>query len=410
MLNQSFSESNIRKIRYKTIKKFKGTQKYDDFFSEQYAIIENKVKNNDFDFSNIKVSEIKKKLSYQFTNAAEELMVKKVNDNIKRLFKVGQSDRHSIIKQIISLCKDTHPFSVIRIDIKDFYESTSLEGVINYIPSQGLLSRQSSSALKSFKAKMNEMNIEGLPRGICLSSTLSELAIRNFDKKVRKIENIYYYARFVDDIIIFCIEDPVKTLEQIKNELINTGEKYLLNDKTYIYNAMDEKQIEISIDYLGYLITAKRKIEESSDSHRKVNVLISPKKITKIKNRLQKSLTSFGREKNFRALCNRVKFLAGNQYVIGDINRTKLKSGIYYNYPLINNRSQIAELDRFYQSLFKSKHSPISNAVDILINMGKKNNIDFISKIKNISFSFGYENKVINNFSYKENTKIKACW
>jgi len=368
------------------------------------------VKKNDFKFSDIRKSLIKGKPSYHFSNAAEELIIKKVNDNIKRLFKVHHSDRHSIVKQVISLCKDTHPFSVIRIDIKEFYESTSLNKVVNYIISQGLLSRQSGSTLISFQQKMNDMNVDFLPRGICLSSTLSELAIRNFDKKIRKIENIYYYARFVDDIVIFCIEDPNKVLEQVKIELKKLDEKYKLNDKTYVYDSNNDKNEEIKIDYLGYLINAPKEVNQDTDQHRKVTVMISPKKITKIKTRLQKSITSFGRDRNFKTLCNRIKFLAGNQYVIGDINRTKLKSGIYYNYPLINNRSQIKELDIFYQNLFGSRHQPVKNAINLLENIDRKNNTDLISKVKNISFNFGYEHKVVNNFSYKENMKIKACW
>lgn len=45
----------------------------------------------------------------------------------------------------------------------------------------------------------------GLPRGLSISSVMSELYMKYFDLRIRRLEGVYYYARFVDDIVVFVV-------------------------------------------------------------------------------------------------------------------------------------------------------------------------------------------------------------
>ena len=109
----------------------------------------------------------------------------------------------------------------------------------------------------------------------------------------------------------------------------------------------------------------------------------------------------------------RLKFLTGNQYIFGDIERTKLKSGIYYNYPLITTNFQLKQLDTFYQKLIVSKASHIIQSMAMIKNhnaTGGTNKHGRLQQIQRMSFTFGFEQKVMNSFDKKMSRKIKGCW
>lgn len=411
MLNQSFSKGNLSKLSWNTALNHNRQKSFDLFVSEQAAEIANKLKSENYVFDDLYKINVKGNEGFKFKSASDDIVIKKVNDNIKRLFKVKFSDRHSIVRQVIALAQDMQPFSLIRTDIKKFYENTCLSECSNQVIEQGRLSKQSRDILLSFVEKMNSIGCNNLPRGISISATLAEIALRKFDKEIRGIESIYYYARFVDDIIVFCIGDPSKVLSEMKRVLHKNNKGHSFNtEKTQLFSFMNPNCNKMVIDYLGYLIIAPKVEQIETNVPRPIQVKISDKKIAKIKSRVQKSFTSYSRDGNLGYLYKRIKFLTGNQYVIGDINRTKLKSGIYYNYPLINDKSQIVSLDIFYQRIFTSNHIPVKKAIEKLEKTDKTNSTNFMGKLKNLSFKFGYDNKVINTFTFKENKKIKACW
>ncbi len=53
--------------------------------------------------------------------------VKQLQFNVNRTFKVIQSDRNKIIKQIFNIVSDGFPKIIIKTDIKSFYESIPLK-------------------------------------------------------------------------------------------------------------------------------------------------------------------------------------------------------------------------------------------------------------------------------------------
>ena len=79
--------------------------------------------------------------------------------------------------------------------------------------------------------------------------------MRYFDKEIRKISGVYYYARFVDDIIIFSTKEITKsTLKQI-SELLPRGLALNL-EKTNIVKFHNNASLllknKLSITFLGY--------------------------------------------------------------------------------------------------------------------------------------------------------------
>ena len=219
MLDQSVSEKAIKLLGINTWKKFQPGAEYTNFVANTYEQIEGKFSADEYQFSPFARKSFKGKDGWAFASAADELVAKKLNDNIRRLFKVRPSDRHAIVKQTIALAKDSQPVTIARLDIKDFYESLDRTSIVKFITEEWLLSHQNRMILKQWDRQLASQGIQGLPRGMSLSSTLSEIRIRHFDKQMKLDSEVYFYARYVDDIIVFYSGEQTQLESMMKQRL-----------------------------------------------------------------------------------------------------------------------------------------------------------------------------------------------
>lgn len=96
--------------------------------------------------------------------------------------------------------------------------------------------------------------------------------MKYFDLSIRRVGGVYYYARFVDDIIVFGSDQHSANMviETAKFELIKLG--LTLNEKkSYIWDSTKSNHLV----YLGYafnkvgksldIAIAEKKIKESQD-------------------------------------------------------------------------------------------------------------------------------------------------
>ena len=105
---------------------------------------------------------------------------------------------------MVSLLKEKPSKWVIRLDIRNFYETIEREKLMSRFVEDGRLNYQSIYLLKNLFSNSSIFKMKGLPRGLNISSVMSELYMKYFDLEIRRMDGVFYYARFVDDIIIFC--------------------------------------------------------------------------------------------------------------------------------------------------------------------------------------------------------------
>lgn len=103
--------------------------------------------------------------------------IKQLQYNIRKIFKVKQSDRYTILKQIKILLNDKFPKYIIRTDIKSFYESIPHNLLLKKIENNNLLSYRSKQLIfdiineyESVKDKSIYSTNTGIPRGIGIST------------------------------------------------------------------------------------------------------------------------------------------------------------------------------------------------------------------------------------------------
>ena len=236
--------------------------------------------------------------------------IKQLQYNVRKTFKVKQSSRHLILSQIKLLLNDSSPKYVIRSDVSKFFESIPQDKLFKKINNNTLLNTQSKKFIKQiiedYNSKKDTTKIgvdKGVPRGVGISSYLSELYMKDIDNQICNMQDVIYYARYVDDI--FIIISPKLPRKNIDNyftkikEIVNKEDlslKDIGDDKCNLFDLSVTNMSEKIITYLGYALHIKRQSNNTS-----VLFGLSEAKKEKIKNRITKCFQNFVLARNNRA-------------------------------------------------------------------------------------------------------------
>ncbi|WP_348727869.1 antiviral reverse transcriptase Drt3a [Rheinheimera texasensis] len=362
---------------------------------------------------------IKKKPAYTVNDPIAFMAMNLLNKNILKSYNIKQKNRNELVSIFISHIKESYPFNVHRFDIKSFYESVDRKLLIKRIRDDNILSPKSVRLLELFFHELDNKSIKGLPRGLAISATLSELCMKDFDSGIISDSGILYYARFVDDIINFA--NSTMSTNAMMNVLNKTklpgnlefhskGDKKFHGNYPRAKSSFANEQKIVEFGYLGYKFTIKS-VKDSNDAfyhfqYRVVDIDLSDDKIEKIKNRIIKSFCRFmsgQANENFDILLKRIKFLTGN-YELEKIGYGKsVKSGIFYNYKFLNVDFGLKSLDSFY------KHILFGNT---RLSQRLKSKLSYRQRIQLSSHSFttGFKEVKFHRFSYADFENIKKAW
>jgi hypothetical protein len=328
----------------------------------------------------------------------QKLVLRKLNDNLKKLYKDEQANRRIIISQVKTLLEENGPMWILKTDIEKFYESISRDSLLSKLQNDTMLSIHSMNILNGLFSHHLISSKTGLPRGINVSATLSEIYMRSFDKWIRRIDGVYYYARFVDDIIVFSYDEKMLHLIN-KNINKNLAEGLRKKEsKTKIFNGVNIKSNN-PLEYLGYKFTT-----ETKKNKKHLTVSIADKKINKLKSRITYSLIDFCKTSDYNLLEKRMKFLTGNFSVRKNGDGNDLKAGIYYNYSHVSHLDILDNLNNYYRKALHSKRNNFGKKLSSKLSTTQR------ETLLKYSFKHGFTNKVYNSFTAEEINNIKTCW
>ena len=395
MYSQSFSPYNLYSCTTQIERRNSGLDK-DKLINEIELCLENSIDNGVFQFKIRTLNDLflndQPKGSIEYL--CQDLVLRKLYNNIKRIYGVRQTNRNQIIKQMVSLLKEESPKWIVRLDIHHFFESINRTQLINRFQEDGRLNYQSISLLKRLFSLPLISSKAGLPRGLSISSVMSELYLKYLDIEFRRMDGVFYYARFVDDIIVFCANKTAqkKVWDKVPDMLSNIGLQ-LNTTKSYKW---DSFQQDIKLTYLGYTFLPKGKND--------IEVLIAEKKINVIKTRITKSFVRYAKDGNFTALKNRIKFLSGNYTLYNPTTLLPIKVGIFYNYSMTTSKTELFELDRYYQRILHCKTGRLGNRLATMMSTSQR------TELTKYSFVFGFEHHVNHFFTSVMLEDITNCW
>lgn len=333
------------------------------------------------------------KAVYCIDNTAETFFViKQLQHNINRIYKVKQSNRHDIVCRIRDTVRSKFPFEVVRTDISSFYESIDRKKLWERIDEDQLLGSSSKKYLKQILAAYESLSgaTTGIPRGVGVSAYLAELYFRSIDKAINKVSGIVLYARYVDDIIAIFARPPVgSNLGSYLDTIIDIFSK---NGLTHNAGKTAEfktgPNVKEEFEYLGY------KFELDNG---KLDISPSINKIKKYEMRLDAAFeryhkySSVDSRRSAREIVARIKFLTGNARLLN--SKSGAVTGIYYNNSLVTNKSSFTALDKILKEHIETI---------------RRNNVK--KRLKEYKFVDGFETRRFHNFSTSELHRIVEVW
>lgn len=349
------------------------------------------------------------KTTYRIDSFEHELVLRLVGRSIQSLTSVRQSNRVVIIKALKSLLSEGVDYRVYRLDLKSFFESVDVSDIVSRLRNDRAFSRQNLILLEEFFSYLSSIGITGLPRGVPLSAILSEYVLRDFDSEISSESQVFYYARFVDDIIIIS-----RGLESAKQQLrtwaskLPSGLRFNLNKSDWfdLVSIKGAPQSLEEIEFLGYQFLVPSKPNSTQPQARAIETDISPRKRNKIKTRIVKSALTYCVDGNFSDFLDRIKLLSSNATVFDQSLGVKRKIGIYYNYQLIDVNSCVAlgEIDEFYKRFLLSKSGPIASKLAAKLSDTQRR------RLLKLSFERGFRERTFVHYRGARMAHLMRCW
>jgi hypothetical protein len=357
----------------------------------------------------LKKSKLRGKNVYQISDLAQDLVLRHITSNIRRVTGVQQDDRQFIVTCIQNMLSEGTAFRVYKFDIASFYESVYVEDILQRLENDIAFSGQSVRALRSLFTELDKVGVSGLPRGLSISATLAEYLLRSFDGRMAENRDVWFYARFVDDILIITNgkEDPGK-LTALASEHLPRGLKF--NTKSALYNFTPyakpgSKAQEDCFDFLSYHFSVSY-VHLSNDKKlkRTAHLDIAPSKVRKFKTRIACSLLSYSKDADFNILLERIRLLTSNFNFVDRKTGVRRTSGIYFNYPLVSAEHSVSlpQLDKYLRSAITSPHP--KNKLRPSVSAPQR------QQLVNLTFRSGFENKRFFWFRAERLAELTSCW
>lgn len=329
--------------------------------------------------------EAKGKEAYAVGDMPSMLISKFIALEIRNQYQLRPANRDEVVEELRVLLDNPMPKILIRSDIHHFYECIDQQRLLERIEEDDYLTVTSVRYLRKFFYEYNQLTNnqehKGIPRGLSFSPALAEIYLREFDRKVKSINGLYFYKRYVDDIVLLVnpkkisIDDCWDAIQEVAESLSLTLHE---DDEKIVKIHLPTNDGEpFSFNYLGYQF-------KYYDGH--TELLLTEEKVKRYCNTIDCVLRAYAKVANHRTknehgkkhtdglmqFMHRIDALTGNGNL--DSRRNFVKTGLFYSNRLLTDLSQLEMLDRYMSDALNDpeRFSPPQN----LFNYGEGNNHD----------------------------------
>lgn len=333
---------------------------------------------------------VKGKQVFVPANMEDTFAIRLLDRFTRRIYKVRQSDRNRIVRQLKVLLKDSGRYHVLRLDIKDCFETIPFKQLINRFEEDLILSPQ---CIKLLNGVLSDLclnhGLTGLPRGLSISPTLAELYLEKLDERLSLHPDVLYCARYVDDIIILTSSGNESSVESDIRRLMNElGLNLNFSNNKYYSGPSNSAEF----DYLGYSIKVTPRANKSND----VRLKISQSKLNKLKSRIALSFCDHKKNRNGALLKRRIEYLCMLKAVRKGENGDLL-AGIAHNYQYVTDDFEcLKPIDGFLIHQLTSSRFGLSPKER--------------SMVKKISVYGNARKRNVGKFSRKKTVQIMQVW
>lgn len=348
--------------------------------------------------------------------------MKQLQHNLRTTFKVCPANRRQILASVKVFLNSKIPVYIIRTDIDSFFESIPHDKLMDLVLQESLLSPKSRSFVKGILNEYEWIKSKnaslaslpkgcGVPRGVGISSYLSEIYLRDLDRELSSRREVLYYARYVDDIFIILTGlDSHKTLDDYYKEVADLCNRRFglklkqpgTSSKCQLIDLFSKNDVpEEVFDYLGYQLHVERKSRWVT-----CGFWMAQGKIDRIKGRIKNAISHFESLSKFNAMQAYRDLLDSMDYLTGNISLSGVKSGVkvglYYNNDLLS-EDGINSLSGLTEFLHTQRVTPCNRLVGGWILKARIERM-----FRQIDFRKCWEEKRFNGFSSERIREIES--
>jgi hypothetical protein len=449
---QDFSKRNLLWMRGRKLKSvnLKGVPPNREEWEALASQLEHAIADGTFRFSGIYSSSAIGKRILSTSDVRDALVLRKMNDNIRRSYGIKQPQRKEAIQLLKRALAEWTPKSIAAIDLKSCFETITPSLVLRKLRCDGRVSNQTISLLEMFFKQSQAFGANkygrGLPRGILISSTLAELYLKELDERVSALPGVYVYIRYVDDIVTLATMDKEVLLREIEGFTESLGLR-LNASKTVIKTGGCQCAFECchktkcpcretcncpvkdpktkalpfnkdcydDIDYLGYKLIYPTGAGLEKNFH--TFTLISDRKSKKLRKRIAESVAAFRINRDISLFRDRLGYLTRNVVVDRTLKGSKLLSGVAFTYDeyceVVSTTDakpkKIKVPSRFDWYKFSSLDGFLQIKLKILFQQKLISAID-LARLRRNTFNGGHQRRHRISLDPSRITKIRKCW
>src|SRR5690606_26462991 len=109
--------------------------------------IEASIAQDQFSFAGLRWHSVRRKLALSTNLLEDTLVVRKINDNLRRAYGLRQSNRTSLIRTAKQALRESTPKTIVRIALRQCFESICRNSLLREIGSDARLSTQTTALL-----------------------------------------------------------------------------------------------------------------------------------------------------------------------------------------------------------------------------------------------------------------------
>lgn len=290
---------------------------------------------------------IAKKSTYRanFSSASAWFAYRHLEAELRHELHTRFSNRNSIVDLVADSMSWSFRRTIVRADIKGFYENISHEYLIERLERDPSVSSSSVRAIYSLLESYKQASgrTKGIPRGIGLSACISEYVLTHFDDVMRSRSDCLLYVRYVDDIyaVFGARVDPQRLKQVFEENLEPLGLELSSKAEKCRFEEADAGKTPAALEYLGYKFSFSRTPE----------IVLSSRRVDRMRERIEVAFKTYDGSKKTpwekAMLLDRIRFLTSNTKLGG--NKRDAYIGIRFSQPALNALEQMDELDALIQ-------------------------------------------------------------
>ncbi len=338
----------------------------------------------------------------------ETLVLRKIASNLSTITRVGPSERSRLIKVLLLCLRQDLQFRLYRFDVHRFFDSLSVEESLAQVAASAV-SRRTVELLTAVLRQHSAAGKPGIPTGLAMSAALAEVMMAPFDRYVKSQPGVFYFGRFVDDIVVVTngSEDAFEFGRKLSMAL-PAGTRFgtKKQERIEVPKIDHGKSSEIGrFDYLGYEFRIRDERVRSRESIRVVDVNLSERPLKRILTRTARAFRAFASDGRFDELYLRICYLTSNYRLFDPLVNRKRLAGVYHNHPFLTYHpgNSLRVLDGALRQLVFS--SPRRRAgAGVALNAYQQRTLSKRSFLK------GHMRREYYSFSVKTLALVKRCW